>query len=64
MIDLHMLLPYEEKPKIIAMSSPEFEILATNKSRSHEKRFFWIRTTEQEATALILKYGSKQVWIR
>lgn len=64
MIDLHMLVPYTLKGEITDMTSPEFEIIATNKSRQHEKRFFWIRTTREEATALILKYGSDQVWIR
>lgn len=64
MIDIHVLVPYEEKLKIVAMASPEFEIVATNKSRQHGKRFFWIKTTREEATALILKYGSDQVWIR
>lgn len=64
MIDLHILVPYEEKPRIEAMVSDEFKIVATNKSRQHMKRFFWVQTTREEATALILKYGSDQVWIR
>jgi len=64
MIDIHMLVPFEDKPKILAMLSSEFEIIATNKSRQHQKRFFWVRTTEEEAIALILKYGNNQVWIR
>jgi len=64
MIELDMIVPTMETTWIKDRQSEEFQIISTQISKPFGNRYFHLRTTEEEAIALILKYGNNQVWIR
>jgi hypothetical protein len=64
MVEIHILVPAESMDDIESLSSSEFKITQTLITTGKKLRFFRVETTEEEATALILRYGSDRVWIR
>lgn len=64
MIEINVLVPYEDRTFIDKKESESFRIISTNKSRKNSKRYYAVETTEEEATFLTLKYGSDNVWKR
>jgi len=62
LIELNILVPFSERKEIQSRVCPTFEII-TSSDEAIKKTYFLIRTTEEEATLLALKYG-KDVWKR
>jgi hypothetical protein len=63
-MEIHILVPKELAPDIESRTAPNFEIKQALTTKEKFLHFYRVETTEEEVTALILKYGSDQVWIR
>jgi hypothetical protein len=63
-IEINLLVPYEDKPVINAKAGDNFVIIQSAKNRQQTRRYFLIQTTEEEYMFLRLKYGSENVWLR
>jgi len=63
-IQLNILVPYEQRHDIDNLASNTFVIIHTAKNRSAGMRYYIVETTEEEYTVLRLKYGSENVWLR
>lgn len=57
MIELYLAVPTMETSFIKERVSEDFKILKTHIDRPFGTRFFLLRTTEEEAIILTLKYG-------
>lgn len=64
MIEYNLFTPYDDFPVIRDMADDHFVIRWSNKERNKELRFYVIETTEEMATLLSLKYGTKMIWKR
>jgi len=63
-MEINLFVPYERRHEIDSLAAESFEIIHTSKDRSRERRFYIIKTTEEEYVALSLKYGRENVWKR
>lgn len=64
MISLNLIVNHEDSSEIEAMSTPSFIIIYRSNSLFDHKKFFIIRTTEEEFTFLCIKFGKTNVWLR
>ena len=63
-MEIHISVPKELGMEIKSLEAPNFKIIQTLTGGVKNLHFFRVETTEEETTALILKYGSAQVWVR
>jgi hypothetical protein len=66
LIEINLIVPDLMKDQIANKECDTFRIISsyTNHTGNVRNRYYAVETTEEEATFLILKYGSKNVWKR
>jgi hypothetical protein len=64
LITINILVPYSEREYIDNMEEFTFQIISYNHDRTRNRCFFNVKTTEEKASFLALKYGKERVWKR
>lgn len=64
MIEINLIVPFEDRVKVDNKASDTFCIITSYKDRTKSKRFYVVRTTKEEMTFLTLRYGRENVWKR
>jgi len=64
MILINLIIPYKLSDCVDLTESEDFIIINKSTTNRFPGKFFIIKTTEQEMTALVLKLGKENVWYR
>jgi hypothetical protein len=63
-IKLHIFLNESERAEFESVDTKSFNIISHSEHAISKSVFYFIETTEEEATFLTLKYGSDKIWRR
>jgi len=63
-IDINVVVSIDRSNEVYDLESEKFQIIHHSKEYGKTLCYFNIRTTEEEATLLTLKFGKENVWKR